>query len=194
MIDAGEAASAGWTAKSCRLKTAEVMDAPQVGEPLFETRRPVPDDAPSLAALWSEMQAHYGQPVDAATAAEAAAFACRAEEPRGFDPRILVAVTQFGTVLGAVALNATFPAARLTRSLYIRDLYVSTTARRRGVARRLLRAAAALTIAEGFSALDWTADARNTGARHLYDQMGSAQLARVYFRLAGPDLVAAAQG
>jgi ribosomal protein S18 acetylase RimI-like enzyme len=194
MIDAGEAASAKLTARSRLIENAEVMDVPHVEGALFETRRPIPDDAPSLAALWSEMQAHYGQPVDVATAAEAAAFACRAAAPSGFDPRILVAVTQCGTVLGAVALNATFPAARLTRSLYIRDLYVSTAARRRGVARSLLRAAAALTIAEGFSALDWTADARNAGARQLYDQMGSAQLARVYFRLAGPDLLAAAQG
>lgn len=155
----------------------------------FAIRRPTPRDAPSLALLWAEMQRHYGQPVPASAAAEAAAFACRAGPATGFAPRMLLAVAEGGAVVGAIALNVTFPATELTRSLYIRDLYVAAAARRRGVARALLGAAAALTLAEGFSALDWTTDAANAGARQLYEGAGARQMARVYYRLAGDDLL-----
>jgi GNAT superfamily N-acetyltransferase len=158
----------------------------------FSVRVPGPSDALSLASLWGEMQCHYGQPVDEATAAAAAEFACRGVPSTGFDPRILVAVAAAGGVIGALALNVTFPATELSRSLYVRDLYVARAARRHGVASSLLRAAAALTVTEGFSALDWTADARNADALDLYEGAGAARLGRVYFRLAGPDLLAAA--
>jgi GNAT superfamily N-acetyltransferase len=139
------------------------------------------------------MQRHYGQPVSDAVADAAAAFACRSASPAGFDPRILVAVTGAGPVIGAVVLNVTFPASELSQSLYIRDLYIAATARRRGVARSLLRAAAKLTLAQGFSALDWTADAKNTRAHQLYESVGAIQVGRVYFRLAGAGLRGAAE-
>jgi GNAT superfamily N-acetyltransferase len=155
----------------------------------FAIGPPTPRDAPSLALLWAEMQRHYGHPVPASAAAEAAAFACRAGPATGFAPRMLLAVAEGGAVVGAIALNVTFPATELTRSLYIRDLYVAAAARRRGVARALLGAAAALTLAEGFSALDWTTDAANAGARQLYEGAGARQMARVYYRLAGDDLL-----
>lgn len=158
----------------------------------FVYRSPAPSDIQSLAELWAEMQRHYGEPVSNATAGAAAAFACRAGPSTGFDPRIILALAGTGTVVGALTLNVTFPASALSRSLYIRDLYVAEAARRGGVARGLLRRAAALTLAEGFSSLDWTADARNAGARLLYEGAGAAQVSRVYFRLEGVALLRAA--
>ena len=158
----------------------------------FICRAPAPSDAASLAGLWAEMQRHYGEPVSASAAEAAAAFACRKGPATGFDPRVVLAVAEAGTVVGALALNVTFPAGGLTRSLYIRDLYVTAEARRSGVARSLLRKAAALTLSEGFSSLDWTADAKNAGARRLYEREGAAQVARVYFRLEGNGLLRAA--
>jgi ribosomal protein S18 acetylase RimI-like enzyme len=52
----------------------------------------------------------------------------------------------------------------------------------------LLQAAAALTIAEGFSSLDWTTEANNIGARSLYEGAGAREMTRVYYRLFGTDL------
>lgn len=171
---------------------AGVCSGKKVAADGFAVRPPTPLDARSLATLWTEMQRHYGQPVTDATASAAAAFACGAGPATGFDPRTLVAVADTGAVVGALVLNVTFPACELTKSLYIRDLYVARVARRRGVAQALLSAAAALTLSEGFSTLDWTADARNAGARHLYERAGALQVARVYFRLRGSDLLRAA--
>lgn len=158
----------------------------------FTCRLPTPSDAPFLASLWAEMQQHYGEPVGPSAAEAAAAFACREGPATEFDPRIVLAVAEAGTVMGALALNVTFPAGGLTRSLYIRDLYVAANARRGGVARNLLRKAAALTLSGGFSSLDWTADARNADARRFYEREGAARVARVYFRLEGKGLLRAA--
>lgn len=153
-------------------------------------RRAVLADVPSLALLFGEMQRHYGQPVPSEVAVEAAAFACR-PATGAFDPRVLLAFVD-GVLAGSVVLNVTFPAAELSRSLYIRDLYVAAAARRRGVGGALVRAAARLTLEEGFSALDWTTDSANAGARQMYESHGARRLDRTYYRLSGTDLEALA--
>jgi hypothetical protein len=177
------------------------IEAPAWSEPDDRTpvatrravRRPNVRDTPRLAAHLAEMQRHYGEPVSDTMAAQAAALACRPAPPAdSFEPRTLIAVDDDGQVLGSIVLNVTFPARMLARSLYVRDLYVAAAARRRGVARALLRAAARLTIEEGFCALDWTTDAANGGARTMYEGAGAREVSRVFYRLAGEDLSRAA--
>lgn len=164
-----------------------------MSRPVLEVRRPGPQDVPGLAILLAEMQRHYQDPVAESEAEHAAALACRpAPPPESFEPRTLIAVETSGRICGSIVLNVTFPAARLSRSLYVRDLYVAAAVRRRGVARALLRAAARLTLAEGFSALDWTADAANVPARSMYDACGAVSPDRVYYRLTGEALERAA--
>jgi ribosomal protein S18 acetylase RimI-like enzyme len=153
----------------------------------FHVCRPTRAHAAALALLWAEMQKHYGQPVNDATARAAADAACRFSNNE-FNPRTFIASNRRGAVIASLVLNVTFPARELSKSLYIRDLYVSKDWRRFGIARSLLQAAAALTIAEGFSSLDWTTDANNTGARSLYEGAGAREMTRVYYRLYGTDL------
>ena len=153
----------------------------------IDVRRTEPADADGLALLWAEMQRHYGQPVNDATAKAAATAACRFSNNE-FNPRTFVAISRKGGVVASLVLNVTFPARELSKSLYIRDLYVSKDWRRFGIARSLLQAAASLTLAEGFSSLDWTTDAKNVGARSLYEGAGAREMMRVYYRLYGADL------
>ncbi|MBS0639619.1 MAG: GNAT family N-acetyltransferase [Proteobacteria bacterium] len=153
---------------------------------LLVIRAPITDDIDALSALFSEMQEHYRRPVTFDQAWEAASLACRAPETT-FDPRVLVADAG-GALVGSIVLNVTFPAYELTKSLYIRDLYVSAAARRSGVGRALVNAAAHLTYAQGYSALDWTTDAGNVAARRMYESCGARLLARTYYRLAREDM------
>jgi GNAT superfamily N-acetyltransferase len=160
----------------------------------IDVRHPVRGDVPALARHFLEMQAHYEDPVTPDVAEEAAQLACRAHGGAdSFAPRTLLAIEPDGRVCGSIVLNVTFPAARLARSLYVRDLYVAAAVRRRGVARALLRAAARLTINEGFCALDWTTDSANAPARTMYEHAGAQTVARVYYRLAGERLHRIAQ-
>jgi GNAT superfamily N-acetyltransferase len=154
-------------------------------------RRPAAADIPGLALVFSEMQCHYARPVSVAAAAAAAALACK-PPVNTFDPHILVAVTA-QELIGSLVMNVTFPASELTRSLYIRDLYVKRTMRRHGVGQALVRAAARLALSEGFSALEWTTDTENTAARMMYEACGARLMDRIYYRLFADALTSAAR-
>jgi GNAT superfamily N-acetyltransferase len=151
-------------------------------------RAPTQDDVPALAALFSEMQSHYGRPVTDQQALAAARLACRAPAET-FDPKVLLAFLD-GRLAGSIVLNVTFPAFELSRSLYIRDLYVARIARRSGVGRALVSAAAQLTYSQDYSALDWTTETGNTAARQMYESCGARVLPRTYYRLAREDMTA----
>jgi ribosomal protein S18 acetylase RimI-like enzyme len=149
-------------------------------------RRAIRADIPDLTALFSERQCHYGRPVSHEQAVEAATLACK-QVTATFDPRVLVALLN-GAVAGSIVLNVTFPAYELSRSLYIRDLYVRQSMRRYRVGQALVKAAAKLTYAEGFSALDWTTETSNAAARRMYESCGARVLPRTYYRLAREDM------
>lgn len=149
-------------------------------------RKPTASDVAALAELLSEMQRHYGFPVLDEQALEAALLACKPVSA-AFDPRVIIAGMD-NVVVGSIILNVTFPAHELSRSLYIRDLYVAKALRRHGIGRALVQAAARQTFAEGFSALDWTTDADNMAARTMYEACGAQGLRRTYFRLTPGDI------
>lgn len=149
-------------------------------------RKPILDDIAGLAALLSEMQGHYRRPVTDQQAIDAATLACQPAHST-FDPRVLIA-TADDSIAGSIVLNVTFPAFEPSRALYIRDLYVTRSMRRRGVGQALVRAAAQLTYAQGFSALDWTTETGNSAARQMYESCGARVLGRTYYRLAREDM------
>jgi ribosomal protein S18 acetylase RimI-like enzyme len=142
-------------------------------------RRPTEADIPGLAAHFSEMQTHYNCPVPDAVATDAASLACKPPTAT-FDPHVLIA-TVGNAIVGSLVMNVTFPASALTKSLYIRDLYVAKKARRSSVGRMLVTAATALAVSEGFSAVEWTTDSANKAARKLYESCGARQIDRTYF-------------
>lgn len=149
-------------------------------------RVPTALDIPGLAALFSEMQRHYQRPVTDEQAIEAATLACRPARAT-FDPHVLIA-TADTRVVGSIVLNVTFPAFELSRALYIRDLYVARSMRRNGIGQALVKAAAQLTYEKNYSALDWTTETGNIGARQMYEACGARVLPRTYYRLAREDM------
>ena len=166
---------------------AQELTAPAASQtPDINVRSPTAFDVPGLAALFSEMQRHYNRPVPDDQAVEAAMLACKPITAT-FDPRVLIAAAD-RTIVGSIVLNVAFPAYELTRALYIRDLYVARSMRRHGVGQALVRVAAQLTYAEGFSALDWTTETGNAAARQMYESCGARVLPRTYYRLAREDL------
>jgi GNAT superfamily N-acetyltransferase len=159
---------------------SDVMSCPdQLSTLDIVIRRPTKADVQGLARHFSEMQSHYKRPVSDAAAVKAAALACK-PPVNTFDPHVLIAAAG-DNVVGSLVMNVTFPAAELTLSLYIRDLYVAQAARRSGVGRMLVKAAQRLRATEGFSALEWTTDSSNAAARKLYETCGARQMDRTYF-------------
>lgn len=91
-------------------------------------------------------------------------------------------------MLGFAVMNLQFPADDLTRALFMKDLYVARDARRNGVGRALLKAAARATLDGGYTRLDWATARSNLPARKLYQAIGSERVPSVLFRLKGDDL------
>jgi GNAT superfamily N-acetyltransferase len=61
------------------------------------------------------------------------------------------------------------------RSLYVVDLFVEKTARRSGIGRALMAAAAAVGRSRGAACMAWIVHARNRAARRFYAQFGEEQ-------------------
>ncbi|MEM7499384.1 MAG: GNAT family N-acetyltransferase, partial [Pseudomonadota bacterium] len=84
---------------------------------------------------------------------------------------LLVAERQ-GRTVGYALLTAAYETAHAVRGVYLTDLAVAEEARRSGVARALLRAAARHAIETGGRYVWWVVAHDNAGAKAFYDRFG----------------------
>jgi GNAT superfamily N-acetyltransferase len=153
-------------------------------------RRAVATDHARLAALLSDMQAHYGSPDPPGAAAEMARLLTRPGERLPF---ALIAERR-GALLGLVSLSPVLFGGAFQWTLFLKDLYVTAAARSLGVRRALLAATARTALEEDYCRIDWTTDATNEGAQRLYDGLGVPRQDKRFNRLAGDDLKKFARG
>ncbi|WP_250281584.1 GNAT family N-acetyltransferase [Frankia sp. CiP1_Cm_nod2] len=75
----------------------------------------------------------------------------------------------------------------MTHSLFLKELYVSAAARRRGVGRMLMEHLRTIAEEQGRSRLEWTTDQENTQAQTFYDALGAhVHDGKVFYRTAIP--------
>jgi GNAT superfamily N-acetyltransferase len=85
---------------------------------------------------------------------------------------------------GIAAYSFLWPAAGLTRSLYLKELYVATAHRRLGIVTLLMRSLTAVASDHGCSRIEWTADAGSAGARAFYSKLGISPLpSKIFYRI-----------
>jgi ribosomal protein S18 acetylase RimI-like enzyme len=85
---------------------------------------------------------------------------------------VLLAEAADGTALGFVQMYPTFSSLRAARVFVLYDLYVAPDARRLGVARRLMEAAADAARTAGAVALTLQTAKTNLPAQRLYESLG----------------------
>ena len=142
-----------------------------------------PGDVIALAELLEEMDYFYGavgaEPLDervrqindALFSVPAAAHALLAWD--GIQPA------------GMAAYSFLWPAAGLTRSLYLKELYVGEGYRRRGVGKLLMQALFETADKHGCSRVEWTTDRDNVGAQAFYEMLGLPQHpSKIFYRAA----------
>lgn len=153
-------------------------------------RAPAAGDEAALAAILADMLAHYGQSASAERMAEAVDLLLH---PSRAGPFALVA-DDGDTFLGIALFGEAFPASALTRSLFLRDVYVAEVARGRGVGRALMQALAAFARTHGHTRLEWRTGRDNLRAKALYAAIGAPVEEVLYYRVEGDDLERLATG
>jgi GNAT superfamily N-acetyltransferase len=135
----------------------------------IEIRRADLNDADAIAPLFDLYRTFYRQRSDLALARRFIGDRLRQEQSV-----ILMAELNCKTV-AFTQLFPSFSSVRAGRSWILNDLYVHASARRKGIARALLEAAADFARIDGAIRLELETDPDNRSAQSLYRHMGWEQ-------------------
>lgn len=140
------------------------------------------DDVDSISQLLDEVDRFYGDPGD-----EPRAERNRQVHDALFGPApaasVLLVKGDDGTPVGFASYSFLWPAAGASRSLYLKELYVSEKHRGAGIGRVLMEALYAEAERTGCSRVEWTADDDNPDAQRFYQHLGVAvNTSKVHYR------------
>jgi len=143
----------------------------------FHIRTATADDLDEAARLFDAYRQFYGQPT-----APAAGRAFLAERMQQRESLLLLAWHRAHAV-GFAQLYPMFSSVRMVPVFVLNDLYVDTNARRMGVGRRLLDAAAVAARATGARRVVLETAVENLAARALYRDAGWDEEATQWYAL-----------
>jgi GNAT superfamily N-acetyltransferase len=93
-------------------------------------------------------------------------------------------------LIGIAAYSFLWPAAGVSRSLYLKELYVSEESRRHGIGQMLMSELCRIATESGCERFEWTADADNPIALKFYERIGVPPVSsKVFYRLIGETMV-----
>ena len=124
-------------------------------------------DLASLAVLFDGYRVYYKQAHNLDVAQK-----FLAERLENGDSTIFVAESSEGGLLGFVQLYPIFSSVSARRSLLLNDLFVAESARRLGIARKLMDHASAYAKAQGVCWLMLQTEQTNSKAQSLYESLG----------------------
>jgi len=88
------------------------------------------------------------------------------------------------TAVGFASYSFLWPAVGLTRSLYLKELYVSQAQQRQGVGRALMESLLEIARKNDCSRVEWTTDASNSAAQVFYEACGvEPSSSKLFYRL-----------
>lgn len=128
------------------------------------------EDTEAISQILGEIESYYGGreiPADPGQI-KAALF--------GDHPAATVLLARDGgRVLGLASFSLLWPAAGADSSLFLKELYVRTQSRQRGIGRALMAAVRKEATAAGCRRVEWNADRDNPAALKFYAAMGFAE-------------------
>jgi GNAT superfamily N-acetyltransferase len=97
--------------------------------------------------------------------------------------------------VGFATYSFLWPATGMTRSLFLKELYVSETARRTGIGKAIMQTLAEIAIKNDCSRFEWQTDTPNTDAQRFYEDLGVAvETSKLSYRAQGDALQRLAKG
>ncbi|MGH3832008.1 MAG: GNAT family N-acetyltransferase [Pseudonocardiaceae bacterium] len=92
-------------------------------------------------------------------------------------------------LVGMASYSFLWPAAGATRSLYLKELYVTEARRRKGIGALLMQRLCQVAVEHECSRVEWTSDQSNPLAEAFYEQLGIPKnQEKIFYRLADDDL------
>ena len=143
----------------------------------ISTHRAGPADLDALTLLFDAYRQFYGQPGDVPRARE------WLRERLRFGESTVIVATLAGKLVGFAQLYPMYSSVRTARTWILNDLYVDAAARRSGVARTLLEAAAAFAREDGAAGISLETTQDNAAARALYRAAGWNEDATQWYSL-----------
>jgi GNAT superfamily N-acetyltransferase len=144
-------------------------------------------DARAIAGLAEEMDRFYGE-----TGMESIEVRLRQIDEALFsNPPAAHSILAWdgGEPVGFASYSFLWPAIGLTRSLYLKELYVSASARRAGVGKLLMQGLCEIAVKAGCSRVEWTTDIDNKGAQLFYAELGvPVKESKLFYRIEGDEL------
>lgn len=152
------------------LRHADISDLPVVADLLYEVERFYETVDFPPREQWEEQIASL---LFSNAPAARVLLALQSEEPQGF-----------------ASYSFLWPAVGVSKSLFLKELYVRENHRRQGVGVRLMSRLCSIAVESGSSWLEWTTDADNSDAQKFYDRLGVRRAsAKVMYRVEGDVLV-----
>lgn len=137
---------------------------------MVEIRQAEPRDVQALTALMGDVDRFYGAAETEPSGQRTQEIvACLFQEPRA---AYVLLAWEGEQLVGMAAYSFLWPAAGVTRSLYLKELYVAEAFRRQGVGTLLMRELYRIAAEHTCSRIEWTADAGNVLAERFYEQLG----------------------
>ena len=136
-----------------------------------------PADLDALAQLFDAYRQFYGQASDVPRARDWLRSRLRVGES------VVLLAKRDAAIVGFVQLYPMFSSVRMARTWILNDLFVEAGARRRGVARRLLDAAAKFARDDGAAGISLETMQDNAAARALYRAAGWNEDATQWYSL-----------
>ena len=137
---------------------------------MTEVRPAEPGDLKELAALLDELDRFYGatdiEPIEARLR--------QIDEALFTDPPAAFALLAWhdADLLGMATYSFLWPAAGVTRSLFLKELYVAEAYRRSGVGGLLMRNLFEIAAERNCTRVEWATDDFNAEAQRFYEALG----------------------
>jgi GNAT superfamily N-acetyltransferase len=146
-----------------------------------------PQDVSALAILMEEIDLFYGvTDVEPPGQREPTIVSNLFEEPKA---ACVLLAWENEQLVGMAAYSFLWPAVGVTRSLYLKELYVAKAYRRKGTGALLMQRLCQVAVEQDCSRIEWTADEGNMLAEAFYRQLDVPQnRGKIVYRLEGDDL------
>lgn len=149
---------------------------------MVEIRAATPGDVETIALLMEDLDRFYGAAdVEPSSKRVLQIAAALFQEPRA---AYVLLARESEQLVGMAAYSFLWPAASVTRSLYLKEIYVTEDFRGKGTGALLMQRLCQIAVEHACSRVEWTTDKGNALGEDFYERLGVPQnQEKIFYRL-----------